>query len=336
MKKFLRRARTPILSVLLAAVLLLCAVAAYPALAPRPDAAMHGYEGVLRVWQIDSFEGGTGSRTAFLNSAARIYERENEGVLLLVTAHTPASAANAAAEGDYPDLLSFGTGTDFVADAARPLQNASSSGGSIGGETYAVPWCRGQYFLFSAEGDFSDVGADNTVLSQGRGALPAVAAWAEGLRGAFRTEESVRAYVNFLQGKYKYLLGTQRDVYRFQARGAEVTAKPLTAFCDLWQYIAVCTADPERYAAAAKFVSLLLSDTVQGMLPRIGMLPVGGEVYGADNAAMYAAQKEVPEKTVSAFLTGKTVGELRAAGEAAINGDEIGAKNLEKFIMETL
>ena len=191
-----------------------------------------------------------------------------------------------------------------------------------------VPLSRNGCLLYTS---VSDVGADNTVLSQGRGALPAVAAWAEGLRGAFRTEESVRAYVNFLQGKYKYLLGTQRDVYRFQARGAEVTAKPLTAFCDLWQYIAVCTADPERYAAAAKFVSLLLSDTVQGMLPRIGMLPVGGEAYGADNAAMYAAQKEVPEKTVSAFLTGKTVGELRAAGEAAINGDEIGAKNLEKM-----
>lgn len=336
MKTLLRRARIPVLCVLLAAVLLLCAVAAYPALTSRGGRGEAGYTGVLRVWQIDSFEGGTGSRTAFLNSVARIYERENEGILLLVTAHTPLSAANAAAQGEYPDLLSFGAGVDFAADAAHPLQGVSSAGGRIGGETYAVPWCRGQYFLFSMEGDFSDVSAENTVLSQGRGALPAAAAYMEGWRGAYTSAESVRAYVEFLQGKYKYLLGSQRDVYRFQARGAEVTAKPLTAFCDLWQYIAVCSESAERYAAAMAFVSLLLSDAVQGSLVQIGMLPVGADAYDGGNAAMDAAQKAVPEKTISAFLTEQTVEELRFASAAALNGDEIGAKKLEKFLAEAL
>ena len=323
----------PVLSLLLAAVLALSAAVAYPVLARRGGQEHAGFSGILRLWQIDSFEGGTGSRGAFLSGVARTYEEQNEGVFVLVSAHTPASAANTAAGGEYPDLLSFGVGVDLAADAALPLRGGESTAGSIGAETYAVPWCRGQYFLFTLEGDYSDVNAQNTLLSQGRG-VTAAAAYAAGLTGEFARAEPVRAYVAFLQGKYKYMLGSQRDVFRFQARGAAVSAEPLTGYCDLWQYMAVCSRDRERYLAACGFLSLLLSAEVQGTLSRIGMLPVCGKAY--ESGAMSAAERAVPEYTLNAFLTANALDEVRAAADAALRGDKNGAKKLKKFFTETL
>ena len=41
------------------------------------------YNGVLSLWQIDTFEGGKGSRKQFLLSVAREFEKENQGVLIL-------------------------------------------------------------------------------------------------------------------------------------------------------------------------------------------------------------------------------------------------------------
>ena len=53
---------TAALSLLLAALAAFCFIFAYPALT-RSDAAFPvGYKGVLRLWHIDGFEGGKGSR----------------------------------------------------------------------------------------------------------------------------------------------------------------------------------------------------------------------------------------------------------------------------------
>ncbi len=55
--------------------------------------------------------------------------------------------------------------------------------------------------------------------------------------------DSLSAYVAFLNGKYRYLLGTQRDRCRFVSRGVEVYEKPLNEFCDLYQYVSVLSAE---------------------------------------------------------------------------------------------
>ena len=43
------------------------------------------YKGIINVWQIDSFEGGTGSRKNFLSDVARTFEKKNDGVLVMVS-----------------------------------------------------------------------------------------------------------------------------------------------------------------------------------------------------------------------------------------------------------
>ena len=107
--------------------------------------------------------------------------------------------------------------------------------------------------------------------------------------------ESVAAYTGFLSGKYRYLLGTQRDVCRFQARGVTVQARPLTKYCDLFQYIGILSS--EKREASLAFVEKLLSSEVQGRLSAIGMYPL----------------EKGAERTVSVFSSREALGRLAAA-----------------------
>ena len=241
---------------------------------------------VVRVWNIDTFEGGKGSRTAFLKSVARELQGE---AYYLVTSYTLEGALSAFAEGEAPDVLSFGVGLSEFAERLLPLPY-SFAGGELGGKTLAYPWCMGGYYLFSLT-DFE--GEGRTALSVGGENLPAVAARLEGIAG--EETESVAAYTGFLSGKYRYLLGTQRDVCRFQARGAIVQARPLTKYCDLYQYIGILSAEKRDVSLA--FVEALLSPEVQGRLSQIGMFPL-------ENNA---------ERTVSVFSSREALGRLAAA-----------------------
>ena len=241
---------------------------------------------VVRVWNIDTFEGGKGSRTAFLKSVARGLRGE---AYYLVTSYTLEGALSALAEGDAPDVLSFGVGLSAFAERLLPLPY-SFAGGELGGKALAYPWCMGGYYLFSLT-DFE--GEGRTALSVGGENLPVVAARLEGIAG--EETESVAAYTGFLSGKYRYLLGTQRDVCRFQARGAKVQARPLTKYCDLYQYIGILSS--EKREASLAFVEALLSPEVQGRLSEIGMFPL------VKNA----------ERTVSVFSSREALGQLAAA-----------------------
>ena len=332
MKSFRRKLKNLLLYVLLAAVVAVGGFAAYPALTSRAERGAAEYGGILRLWQIDSFEGGRGSRASFLNRAARIFEEENEGTLVLVTAHTAQSAANSVAEGNVPDMISYGAGAGFVGDIVLPLNGYSFPYAQIGGKTYAYPWCRGGYFLFTAEGDFSDASAENTVISLG-GNLAEAAAYCAGLTGEIAAESSVKAYVSFIGGKYKYMLGTQRDVYRLTTRQFSFQAKPLGGFSDLWQYISVCTGDAKKYDSCLAFLDCLLSDEVQSMLPQIGMMSAERSVYDSSVPAMQEGEAVLPIRSVSVFLSEASLEELRANARLALSGDKNGAKNLENYLI---
>ena len=329
MKRIIRAIRTPLLCVLCVAV------AIFAILYPMRDAVCEegeAWRGVLRLWQIDSFEGGRGSRASFLNSVARRYETAG-GMLVLVTQHTAESAENALRDGQVPDLISYGPGVGFVADLARPLPGFSFAAGALGGQTYAVPWCRGGYFLLTGEGDFSDISAENTVIGEGRGASVRAAAALEGLVGTFAVQDSLQAYLSLIGGKYRYMVGTQRDVWRLRTRQFSFAAKPLAAYNDLLQYISVCAEDAHRYAASLAFLEVLLSQEVQQTLTTIGMMSIQYSIY-ADDAVLSAAEEEGARSTVPAFISEEARAELDACAQSVLNGDKSGAKKLENFLAE--
>ena len=260
---------------------------------------------VVRVWNVDTFEGGKGSRTSFLKRAAAKVEKANKHVYYLITSYTAEGIEHAFAQGEKPDILSFGIGVSVYLESSLPLPY-SFSGGETESGCYAYPWCRGQYYLFSMTDNFEEEGA--TAISAGGENLVEVAAVLESLSG--ERIDSLSAYVAFLNGRYRYLLGTQRDVCRFISRGVNVYQKPLNEFCDLYQYISVLSSDKGEDCFA--FVEELLSDRTQKELESIGMLPVkSGEAM----------------RTISAFTDGDALDLLRGA---AMGGEPV--KNLDKFL----
>lgn len=274
MKKFLR----------VLTFFLIAAVALSVVFFPKPKEADAVRRRVIRIWNVDTFEGGRGSRTAFLRRAAREAEREREGLYCLVTSYTAEGAKQAAEEGELPDVLSFGIGLWEFAESSLSLPY-SFAGGEIGGECLAYPWCRGGYALFSLTNSFAEEG--RTAISCGGENLPSVCAALEGIEG--EETEPIAAYTGFLSGKYRYLLGTQRDLCRFRTRGVEVYARPLGQYCDLYQYVSVLSA--ERRADCEAFLSALFSEEMQSALTEIGMYPCGKGEKGvfADSPAFAAS-----------------------------------------------
>ena len=260
---------------------------------------------VVRVWNVDTFEGGKGSRTSFLKRAATRVEKKRKDVYYLITSYTEEGVNRAFESGQKPDILSFGIGVSAYLESSLPLPY-SFAGGETESGCYAYPWCRGEYYLFSLVDNFEEEG--EVAISAGGSNLVEVAAALHALSG--EKIDSLSAYVAFLSGKYRYLLGTQRDVCRFSTRGVNVYQKPLNEFCDLYQYVSVLSA--EKMDDCFAFVDELLSEDVQKQLDTIGMLPV------ASGEAL---------RTVSAFTDRDALNLVREAA----TGDEP-SKNLDKFL----
>ena len=73
----------------------LCALSVFiavPALTAK-SSSPQSRSGIVRLWNIDTFEGGKGSRSAFLNRISAAYEKAHDGVYIMVSSYT--------AEGSY-------------------------------------------------------------------------------------------------------------------------------------------------------------------------------------------------------------------------------------------
>ena len=232
------------------------------------------YKMILTVWNVDTFEGGKGSRSEFLADMG--VEFGKKGVLVIVENHTIESAQTAVNGGQIPDLLSFGVGVDWAVNYAKELPSISYKGGEIGGKTYAYPWCMGGYFLISKSEDNRRI--DRLIVSQNKFNLPfAVQYFSKIEAGKVEYLEPTKAYTTYLSSdKNSYLIGTQRDIVRLTQRGENFLATPLEEFSDIVQYIAVTTATKEKYEDCKNFIGFITSETCQKKIYKIGMMRVDG------------------------------------------------------------
>lgn len=302
----------------------------HPKLKTNTQNSSMRYKGVLQIWNIDTFEGGKGSRTSFLQNVAKTFEKKHQGVFVLVITHTVNSAKEALHRGERPDLLSYGTSCDFVADIARPIENMSYKAATMRGKCYAYPWAVGQYMLISFENNFENILPENTVLSSNKNALTVVAGVAMGLTGNFTLQESTTAYNNFVNKKFKYLLGTQRDVARLMSRNLSFYIQPITNFSNLQQYISITTADKGRIASCQSYIELLLSQEIQKKLSQIGMMSLQHNIYTAEHP-LYTVEQNKPHWTISPFLDAEKLQQLITLAMEALKGDKNLAQNLQKF-----
>lgn len=294
-----------------------------------------GYNGVVTVWQIDTFEGGVGSRRQFLANRAKEFSQKNKGVLFLVTSHTNESAENNFKNGVFPDILSFGCGASFPS-AEMLGENLYFSGGSIGEKTFATPWCRGSYFLikhgkFSSEkGEASKI-LSSVIVSKGEYTLPLMTTFLEGFSiNGLKILTPINAYKEFTLGKTPYLLGTQRDIARLRSRGENFSYTPLNSFCDLYQYAAVTTTSPEKKTVAENFLNYLINNDCQNKLKDIFMMPVKTGCECAEELKSAYVGGNI--STVSAFTSRIKIEETALNLSAYYSGE----KSLEPKIKNVL
>lgn len=164
-------------------------------------------------------------------------------------------------QGIVPDIISYGAGM-------------------YGIESYVsefTAWCNGSYCLLTLDSnsDFSDLNSDNTVINRGKDNFSGAAALFCGMENC-KYENATTAYVKLINGDYKYLLGTQRDIFRLKTRNVNFKIKPITEFNDLYQNISITNKCGNRNYAR-EFIKFLLSK--QSNISKIGLFSEGINLY---------------------------------------------------------
>lgn len=219
---------------------------------------------VLNLWQIDGFEGGKGSRASYLQNLATEFAKKTD-CYVVVTALSADAARYNLSGGAEPDLISYGAGMHGIESY-------------ITGDSPYYTWCNGGYCFLALDGnaDFSDITAENTVVNRGTDNLSGAAALFCGVDKAL-FDKPTGAYVKLINGKYKYLLGTQRDIFRLKTRGVAFSVKPVTEFNDLYQNISITAKDYRKQILAESFISYMLN--LSKNVSRLGLMYQGINLY---------------------------------------------------------
>lgn len=266
---------------------------------------------ILSIWQIDTFEGGTGSRRQFLESVTNDFESKNPNVLVMVTNHTIEGVKESFEKDVFPDLISYGNGVELK--NLTEIKNVKSfKGGIVDDKTFATPWCRGGYYLIANAKKIKSIDQviSNVIISQSEYTLPIIAFFKDNFSAKnYFFYKPLDAYVNFVAGKSDWLLGTVRDLDRLERRGFQVITKPIENYNDLYQYISITTKNEDKVLLAQEFIELLLSERHQKRLNEIKMYSVFYQMEY--NSSLNGSAKFNNFLTVQPFLDSGLIKEIQ-------------------------
>lgn len=226
---------------------------------------------VLTLWQVDGFEGGKGSRATYLQNLADKFSKTDRCYITVNSLSADAARLNLST-GNVPDLISYGAGMYGIESYIR-------------GDNLYYSWCNGGYCFLSVDtnANFEDITTKNLVINGGTGNLVGAAALLCGVNGA-EVAKPTGAYVKLINGEFKYLLGTQRDIFRLRTRGVSFSVKPVTEFNDLYQNISVTSTDKKRAVFAKRFINYLLSNGDK--VTALGLMSEGKNLYDDEMRTM--------------------------------------------------
>lgn len=285
---------------------------ALPSLPTRPQSvAPNYYSGVVEMWNVEAFEGGSGSRENWLIGRAAKFEAAHKGLFVHVTSLTYEQAVAKLAEGRRFDIICFTRGmgsklngllAPLDVDCGQVCANFAASG-QVGNAQYAVPLYSGAYCLFAR----SEQLAQDRLLSDaltatytrkiGKNSLdlqpllcgftpfnsPLTALAMSGGKGKAGADESITqymAYERFVANKTAVtLLGTQRDMYRLAQRESNgkidaLSFAPLGGYTDLVQYLGVAADCGDKAASCNEFVQYMISAETQQTLVELSLFTV--------------------------------------------------------------
>lgn len=277
------------------------------------------YKGIVNLWHVETFEGGSGNRAEFLKKRAIEFENQNKGVLVSVQTFNEQQVAEKLLQGDRFDLISFSCGVGcevrkFVSPYTKRINVRDDllEGGVINGNVYALPWAFGGYALFATENVLAKT---NGILQmqklfdygyqkkdKNKTKVPSLGVGFAEYTNPFGVLEMVdtvakndewsnnmslscyQAYQGFCDEKFALLLGTQRDLARLslkqsQGKMQNVVATCLGGYTDLVQYVAYCNNGNQRAEVSQLFMQFLTSPKSQQKLTSIQMFSPGTDIY---------------------------------------------------------
>jgi hypothetical protein len=276
-------------------------------------------QGVVSMWHIENFEGGSGSRHQFLLKQMIALEKKHKGLLVSIQTLTKAQAQDQIEKGILPDLVSFGTGAgDIFANYAQDYQGRLNiraefiKAGSKGDKVKAVAYMAGGYLLFCNSELANTMGIDTNnnlidnifidghVYNKGKSIryslvaarennLPLAAVLKNTIgvfqkNSYFEAQSQFDAYNAFISKNALMLLGTQRDLNRVinrinQNNMFECEILYLKGYTDLVQYLSITAKDGQSQQRARLIIEYLTSHNAQSALCGIGMFSVDGNNY---------------------------------------------------------
>ena len=217
------------------------------------------FQGILTIWNVDTFESGSQSKTVFLEEASRCFSKANKGLYFIIKNLTVEEMTANFINEVYPDIISFGVGIgDIVAPRLLTLSSNDFNGvrnevlnsGMKDGELKAVGCLMGGYILASTEEKLGAVniagdvklssvlnvaGCDletkngvkhisSVVCGENKFIRPEVMSevvFGLPLEDRFMSVSMYDAYVDFVgYNKGTILVGTQRDLFKLSGRVA--------------------------------------------------------------------------------------------------------------------
>jgi hypothetical protein len=319
-------------------------------------------QGVLTMWHIESFEGGSYNRHQFLLKQMIELEKKNPGLFVSIQTLTKAQALDQLSQGVLPDLVSFGTGTGDIFEAyaheyegrLNIRQEFIKAGAR--GKVKAVAYMTGGYMLACNLNLAQTMGIDTSsklidnifkegqVYNKGKSIrytltsarehnLP-LAAVLKSTSGVFKqnsyfeAQTQLDAYNVFTSQNAAMLLGTQRDLNRIinrinQNNMFECEFVYLSGYTDLTQYLAITAADAQERERARLVIEHLTSPSAQYAVAQIGMLSVDGVNYHT-NELLKNMQNAINQRMIipDAFTSEESMDYYHELCRSALEGDK--------------
>ncbi len=155
----------------LTAIALICVLPKLP-VKPRTQSGAT-YQGIIELWNVETFEGGFGSRSSWLTNKSAKFESANKGLFVHVTNLSVAELKQKLSDGQMFDMISFSRGVgDIVKEYLAPVSDNLGDvrdnflqSAQIDGKQYAAPLYAGAYCLFARSSQLSQDDLLNKALT---------------------------------------------------------------------------------------------------------------------------------------------------------------------------
>lgn len=267
----------------------------------------------LQLWHVDSFEGGTGSRRAYLQGLSKSFcaealKKNGARVTVEVKQLTPLAQSELFKKGIYPNVISFGAGVEVPYERLLKLDFFAGEAGVYNGAPYAAVWAQGGYVCITRQGD-SDI--KGYIICEQEFANPLLALKLSkeiGAAAEIITLPAKEGVYEFYRRKGYALVGTQRDLYRLEGKLA-ITVEPLSGYNDLYCCVSVLLGNESEQSAALSLARYIaLSDKACPL--NVGFLNYKGEALNK-SAPISPLNGYSPKYALCVFTAAGQVAELK-------------------------